>query len=196
MPVEGLMALLGARVGAGPVNDESAIGCRTGGIGMFIVHGVVGGLAQLPQPVVPWLQLPLPQLPLLPPVPLNAYARELRPVCASSMPLLVRRPMRTRSRRVSCALISSCRFWKARCSSFHRAREIRSPLELKYMLSPGVFRTRSLNRRSIQPALDEFVRARGDAWRSANGRFRGDAAAAPGFRPWRVAQRKGAQRTV
>ena len=53
MPVAGLMALFGAIVGAGPVKPESAIACFTGGIGMSIVQGVVGGLAQLPHPVVP-----------------------------------------------------------------------------------------------------------------------------------------------
>ena len=54
MPVAGLMALLGAIVGAGPVSDDSGIDCFTGGIGMFMVHGVVNGLAQLPQPLLPY----------------------------------------------------------------------------------------------------------------------------------------------
>ena len=52
LPIAGLIALLGASVGAGPVSDDSAMGCFTGGIGMFIANGVVDGLAQLPQPLL------------------------------------------------------------------------------------------------------------------------------------------------
>src|SRR6267142_878887 len=103
-PVAGLIALLGASVGAGPVSADSVVGCLTGAIGMSMVHGVVGGLAQLPHPVVPERQLPLPQL---------AYTRELRPLFAMSMPVPAMSPMRTRSRRVKPAEISSCRFLNA-----------------------------------------------------------------------------------
>src|SRR3954452_9208872 len=104
MPVAGLMALFGAMVGAGPVSADSAMGCFTGGIGMFIDHGVVKGLAQLPHPVVPLRQLPSPH---------DAYARELSPFCAISTPEPVSRPIRMRSRREKPPLISSWRFLKA-----------------------------------------------------------------------------------
>ena len=98
LPVAGLIALFGASVGAGPVNPESVVACFTGGIGMSMVQGVVGGLAQVPHPVVPLRQLPLPQL---------ASTRELSPLFATSMPVAPIRPMRIKSRRVNPALISS-----------------------------------------------------------------------------------------
>src|SRR6478672_10732339 len=123
MPVAGLIALLGDSVGAGPVSADSVVACLTIGIGMSRVHGVVGGLAHVPQPVVPVRQLPLPQL---------AYTRELRPFLATIMPVLAMSPMRIMSRRVTPALINSCRFLKAWYISFHSRRETRSPFALKY----------------------------------------------------------------
>src|SRR5882724_5693513 len=126
MPVAGLMALFGAMVGAGPVRAESAIGCFTVGIGMFIIHGRVVGLAQLPQPLVPVRQLPPPHV--------SAHARVLSPFLAISIPAPVSRPIFIRSRRlVNPAFTNSCRFLKALYISFHRARETFSPFLLKYI---------------------------------------------------------------
>src|SRR5712675_1324456 len=126
MPVAGLMALFGAMVGAGPVSAESAIGCFTVGIGMFIIHGRVVGLAQLPQPLVPVRQLPPPHV--------SAHARVLSPFLAISIPAPVSRPIFIRSRRlVNPAFTNSCRFLKALYISFHRARETFSPFLLKYI---------------------------------------------------------------
>src|SRR6478752_7414294 len=119
MPVAGLIALFGAMVGAGPVSAESAMGCFTGGIGMFITHGRVVGLAQLPQPQV------------------SAHARLLSPFLVISMPAPVSNPIFIRSRRlVNPAFTSSCRFLKALYISFHRARDTFSPLALKYIQAP------------------------------------------------------------
>src|SRR4051812_18253648 len=128
IPVAGLIALFGAMVGAGPVSADRAMGCFTGGIGMFIDHGVVKGLAQLPHPVVPLRQLPSPH---------DAYARELSPFFAISIPDPVRSPIRMRSRRVKPALMSSWRFLNAWYISFQRERDTFSPLALKYMLPPS-----------------------------------------------------------
>ncbi|HET9626147.1 MAG TPA: hypothetical protein VFP84_32520 [Kofleriaceae bacterium] len=122
-----MIVLFGAIVGAGPVSDATEIACLMGGIGIAIVHGVVGGLAQLPQPLVPVWQFPPPQPEPEPP---QASARELRPRFATSNPALVSRPIFRRSRRVKPARTSSWRFWNARYSSLHLRREIFSPLAL------------------------------------------------------------------
>ena len=47
------MVVFGSIDGAGPLSDDSGMACLTGEIGIAMVHGVVGGLAQLPQPVEP-----------------------------------------------------------------------------------------------------------------------------------------------
>src|SRR3954463_13019118 len=123
MPVAGLIAVFGAIVGAGPVSAERGVGCFTVGIGMFITHGRVVGLAQVPQPLVPDRQLPLPHV--------SAQARELRPFLAISIPPAVSSPILIRSRRlVRPAFTNSCRFLKALYISFHRARETFSPFAL------------------------------------------------------------------
>src|ERR1700684_567819 len=129
MPVAGLIALFGATVGAGPVRAESAMGCFTVGIGMFITQGRVVGLAQLPHPLLPERQLPPPQL--------SAHARVLRPFFVISIPAPVSRPILIRSRRLfNPSFTSSCRFLKALYISFHRARETLSPFALKYIQAP------------------------------------------------------------
>jgi hypothetical protein len=88
---------------------------------MSIVQGVVGGLAQLPHPVVPERQLPLPQL---------ASTRLLRPLFSTSIPVAPISPMRIRSRLENPAVIISWRFLKAWYISFHRRRDTLTPFAL------------------------------------------------------------------
>ncbi len=47
------MAVFGFTLGGGPVSEPTGMACFTGGTGMSMVHGVVIGLAQVPQPLDP-----------------------------------------------------------------------------------------------------------------------------------------------